>query len=398
MFPKPEVYHDKSCPLYKARKGSKEILETEDNDADKDDDKISDLKNLAETKRKAYGNKKSDSVCSCGGIDSQQKTPDSDKGSDSDRLGRNSVEANDRDVKTEDTSVKERPLIDLGESELHSTECDKISVDFDSLGIISDLEKASSPKSSDTKTVTFSIDDYDTSGIKDSNSPSEDVFKGDQFLEKSSSESSNKTEPPTSSDKGDNDLMSNDKDSEDKKLQIGNIVYLPVEDSQGQVTLKSLEETQNALSKLSTEAFEQTSKSETNLTGNVPKSENQDIEKKRSASSSSLGPFSPSPHLSAFVNYATGFFSRTESQKEIKDINEVTEEPKFEEPKKTSDIPVIAAAPTVAGKRRGKISRHGNSNKGIEVESAVKMNEKIEDLFSVDYDSKYIQTFKKKLG
>ena len=394
MFPKPEVYHDKTCPLYMARKGSKEMLELENSnpDNDNDSDDIGDLKTLAETKRKAFGNIKSDSVCSCGGIDIHEKdalSHDSDKGLESDRLsgevnkGRHSDEAVDKDSGTEGSSAQQELLIDLDDSELPNKECDKTDEDTDSLAVLqSSSKKTSSPRSPRGKVVSFSIDEDEISGKFGRDSPFEDVFKGDQSIELPSTESINRTTQSAGSDKGDND-------SDDKKLQIGNITYLPVrEDSQGQVTLKSIEETQHALSKLSTEAFEQTSKPETNLSGNVLRSESQDIEKKRSASTSSLGPFSPSPHLSAFVNYATGFFSRTESSKDIKDIHDFMPDSNIEEPKKSFDIPVVAAAPTTAGKRRGKISRHSNMNKEIEVESAVKMTEKIEDLFSVDYDSK----------
>ena len=401
MFPKPEVYHDKTCPLFMARKGSKELLQSENSNLDNDNenDNIGDLKTLAETKRKTFGNTKSDSVCSCGGMDVQERDAllrfDSDKGSESDKLsgevnqGRNSDEATDKEMSTDSSSVKQELLIDLGDSKLPNKECDKTVEGADSLDVFQNSPKTTSnPRSPRAKTVSFSLDGGESSSKFDRESPFEDVFKGDQSAELTSIESVNRTTPSAGSDKENND-------SEDKKLQIGNITYLPVrEDSQGQVSLKSLEETQYALSQLSTEAFEQTSKSETNLLGNVLKNESQDTEKKRSSSTSSLGPFSPSPHLSAFVNYATGFFSRTESQKEIKDIHDVMPDSKAEEPKKSSDIPMIAAAPTTAGKRRGKISRHSNTNKEVEVESAVKMNEKIEDLFSVDYDSKYHKTRK----
>ena len=398
MFPKPEVYHDKSCPLYMARKGSKDQLESENNNQDNDndnDDEISDLKTQAEIKRKKFGNIKSDSVCSCGSINIHEKDAllrhDSDKGSETDKLsgevnkGRNSDEAVDKDSGADNSPIQHDLLIDLGDSELPNKECDRNDEASDSLDVLQSSKKMSSPRSPRSprgKNVSFSIDEDEIFGRLDKESPCEDVFKGDHSSELPSSESINRPTQSAGSDKGDND-------SEDK-LKIGNITYLPVrQDSQGQVTLQSVEETQNALSKLSTEAFEQTSKSETNSSGNVLKSENQDIEKKRSSSTSSLGPFSPSPHLSAFVNYATGFFSRTESQKDIKDIQDVMPDSKLEEPKKSFDIPMVAAAPSAAGKRRGKISRHSNTgNKEIEVESAVKMNEKIEDLFSVDYDSK----------
>ena len=405
MFPKPEVYHDKTCPLFIARQNSKE------KEIDDSEDRVGDLSDVAEVKRKTYSKTKSESVCSCGGgIDLKDKdslfTFDSDKIPESENLsgevnlGRNADSADDAETKLggEISASLEENLIDFGESEVKATECDK----FSKTAELSELSEHSlkpshsprSPKSprsprSPRSHVTFSIDEDSEAVTAVSDKTISDTLERVEAVK----------EPFTASALSKVSAVRDieDKDKEtlegEEKTQIGNIVYLPVrEDSEGHVTLKSLEETQNALSKLSTEAFEQTSKSDTNLTGTEPmKSENQDIEKKRSASTSSLGPFSPSPHLSAFVNYATGFFSRTESQKDIKDIKDVVPEYKTEEFKKTSDIPVIAAAP-MAGKRRGKISRHSNTNQEIAVESAVKMTEKLEDLFSVDYDSKFLHS------
>ena len=401
MFPKPEVYHDKTCPLYIARQNSKE-QETDDSE-----DKVGDLTDLADTKRKTFSKAKSESVCSCGGIDLKEKdtllTLETDKQLDSEHLsgevnqGRNADDVDDTDIKSgEVTASKEGPLVDFSESDARTTECDKSETAEFSDVFEKSLKPTHSPKSpksprsprSPRLHVDFSISD-ECSNKADSETSSKDVLKGDNISEKTLSDTLNRISDSAAAstmEGTDKDTEISDKD--EKTVQIGNIVYLPVEeDSEGHVSLKSLEETQNALSKLSTEAFEQTSKTETSLTGTESRSENQDIEKKRSSSTSSLGPFSPSPHLSAFVNYATGFFSRTESQKDIKDIKEAVPDSKVEEPKKTSDIPMIAAAP-MAGRRRGKISRHSNTNQEVEVESAVKMNEKLEDLFSLDYDSK----------
>ena len=407
MFPKPEVYHDKTCPLFIARQNSKE------KEIDDSEDQVADLTDVAEAKRKTYSKTKSESVCSCGGgIDLKDKdslfTFDTDKIPESENLsgevnlGRNADSADDAEMKLggEISASLEENLIDFGESEVKATECDK----FSKTAEFSDISEQSlkpihtgsprSPKSprsprSPRSHVTFSIDE-DSEAV----TAVSDITISDS-LERAEAVKEPFTASALSKVSAVGDIEDKDKETleGEEKTQIGNIVYLPVrEDSEGHVTLKSLEETQSALSKLSTEAFEQTSKSDTNLTGTEPmKSENQDIEKKRSASTSSLGPFSPSPHLSAFVNYATGFFSRTESQKDIKDIKDVVPEYKTEELKKTSDIPVIAAAP-MAGKRRGKISRHSNTNQEIAVESAVKMTEKLEDLFSVDYDSKLLHS------
>ena len=419
MFPKPEVYHDKTCPLFIARQNSKE------KEIDDSEDRVGDLTDVAEAKRKTYSKTKSESVCSCGGgIDLKDKdslfTFDSDKIPESENLsgevnlGRNADSAEDAEMKLggEISASLEDNLIDFGDSEVKPTECDKFSktAEFSepSEHSLKPTHSPRSPKSprsprSPRSHVTFSIDEVSeavtTVSDKTITVSDKTITVSDKTISDTLGRAEAVKEPFTASALSKvsavGDIEDKDKEAleDEEKTQIGNIVYLPVrEDSEGHVTLKSLEETQNALSKLSTEAFEQTSKSDTNLTGTEPmKSENQDIEKKRSASTSSLGPFSPSPHLSAFVNYATGFFSRTESQKDIKDIKDVVPEYKTEELKKTSDIPVIAAAP-MAGKRRGKISRHSNTNQEIAVESAVKMTEKLEDLFSVDYDSKLLHS------
>ena len=189
----------------------------------------------------------------------------------------------------------------------------------------------------------------------------------------------------------------------DKETRIGNIVYLPVEeDANGEVTVQSVEKTANTLSKLSVDEFSQISKSDTDLVDSGLNIENKEVEKTRSASTSSLGPFSPTPHLSAFVNYATGFFQRHASDSSIKDIKDVIIDslPDIKMPESRldskdgkeetkSDIPTVSAAPTG---RRGKMSRHGNLAQpagNVAVESAVTMDEK-PDLMTMDYDSKYL--------
>lgn len=184
----------------------------------------------------------------------------------------------------------------------------------------------------------------------------------------------------------------------DKETRIGNIVYLPVEeDVNGQVTVQSVEKTANHLSQLSENDFAQISKSDSDLVDSSLNVMNKEVEKTRSSSTSSLGPFSPTPHLSAFVNYATGFFQRHASDSSIKDIKDVIidslsdirlpesviESKESEGFKKETkvDIPTVSAA--LHGRRRGKMSRHGSAA----VESAITMDDK-PNLLTMDYDRK----------
>lgn len=190
----------------------------------------------------------------------------------------------------------------------------------------------------------------------------------------------------------------------DKETRIGNIVYLPVEeDVNGQVTVRSVEITANHLSHLSESDFAQISKSDSDLVDSSLNVTNKEVEKTRSSSTSSLGPFSPTPHLSAFVNYATGFFQRHASDSSIKDIKDViidslseirlpesVVESKESEDSKTEtkfDIPTVSAA--LPGRRRGKMSRHEHQTSagGVAVESAVTMEDK-PNLLTMDYDRK----------
>ena len=175
----------------------------------------------------------------------------------------------------------------------------------------------------------------------------------------------------------------------DKETRIGNIVYLPVtEDQNGEITEKSIKQTQNALSKLSAEEFTCDSNTDKSLAQNSStKNEEKSVDKTDSSVTSALGPFSPTPHINAFVNYATGFFQKhAQDLKDVKDIKEMPSSKPTEESVKSFDIPVVGVSHGER-KRVGKLSRHENLA-DIEVESAVRLDEK-SDLFTLDYKRRY---------
>lgn len=100
--------------------------------------------------------------------------------------------------------------------------------------------------------------------------------------------------------------------------QIGNIVYLPVsEDKQGEVTLTDMETAQDRLSKISVDKFEEEDKSVSEPM-DVPGSNK--VSSAEARQSGSFGSFNVSPHLSAFVNYATGLFKTNPDVKDIADV------------------------------------------------------------------------------
>ncbi|KAL5013835.1 hypothetical protein ScPMuIL_008105 [Solemya velum] len=109
-----------------------------------------------------------------------------------------------------------------------------------------------------------------------------------------------------------------DKTSPQGELRIGNIVYLPVEeDVKGQITLKGMEKTTEALLKFSSEDFKQNKRS---------KSESDSVFLPENKSTSSFSSFR-APPLSAFVNYATGLFrSEPGDRDNVKDIQDALED------------------------------------------------------------------------
>nr|XP_022295152.1 oxidation resistance protein 1-like isoform X3 [Crassostrea virginica] len=110
--------------------------------------------------------------------------------------------------------------------------------------------------------------------------------------------------------------------SSPKGMRIGSIVYLPVsESSKGEVTAKEIESAQVALSRLSVEEFEQDKSRSQSTPLDIPVI--QQTNSRPDSRSASFGSFNMAPHLNAFVNYATGLFK---SGTDIKDIGEVTQE------------------------------------------------------------------------
>lgn len=110
--------------------------------------------------------------------------------------------------------------------------------------------------------------------------------------------------------------------SSPKGMRIGSIVYLPVsESSKGEVTAKEIESAQVALSRLSVEEFEQDKSRSQSTPLDIPVI--QQTNSRPDSRSASFGSFNMAPHLNAFVNYATGLFK---SGTDVKDIGEVTQE------------------------------------------------------------------------
>ncbi|XP_060065002.1 nuclear receptor coactivator 7-like [Ylistrum balloti] len=150
--------------------------------------------------------------------------------------------------------------------------------------------------------------------------------------------------------------------------QIGNIVYLPVsEDQQGAITLSDVETAQDRLSKISVDKFEQEDKSVSEAV-DVPGSNKASTGDARH--SGSFGSFNVSPHLSAFVNYATGLFK---TNAEVKDICEAMSEMETQ-----GKEGVVSTPQTENSIQRSTVKS------GLEVENAIKLTDKPELFQSFD--------------
>ncbi|XP_033727121.1 oxidation resistance protein 1-like isoform X2 [Pecten maximus] len=150
--------------------------------------------------------------------------------------------------------------------------------------------------------------------------------------------------------------------------QIGNIVYLPVsEDQQGEITLTDVETAQDRLSKISVDKFEQEDKSVSEPM-DVPGSNK--VSSADVRQSGSFGSFNVSPHLSAFVNYATGLFK---TNAEVKDIADVMSE--------------MDTQGEEGAERNAQLDNNGHKcavKSGLEVENAIKLTDKPELFQSFD--------------
>jgi len=430
---KHEVYHDKSCPLAREK-----LLASQQTDQAKNS-----FPEIPEAVKNSLRNplNKSESVCSCGhldssvfddvdgeGMDVNDKQSDDNSATGTDKTKDAFDNLDDSDQKTGilidfsesrndeglDVSGSEGSEVKPGDDSMGGSsgvrESNRGEASFDDSGAVKDKPKIG--KAHKRLSVSFSIPESDTVVSKQSMTK-KDVDSGIQEL------GSEIAEEPRDKMKDFDDAQVGSSSTEDSadvteasgKTRIGNIVYLAVDsDSNGNVSVQEAELKQNTLSQLSANEFNSISKSDSDLaeaSGGSRLAENMDLEKTRSSSTSSLGPFSPTPHLSAFVNYASGFFQRHASDSSIKDIKDViidtiTDSMSPSESKTTAkpadqvdgqrdgarDIPVVSAAPA-PGRRRGKLSRHSNRGEkhDVAVESAVTMEER-PDLFTMDYTSK----------
>ncbi|XP_052271242.1 oxidation resistance protein 1-like isoform X3 [Dreissena polymorpha] len=400
----PEVYHDMSCPLAKEKLHASQVSEQSKYSSMTPDNIKTILQNPLS---------RADSVCSCGhGARNDDLVFEADDiidgkvGNDQEDESVHGIvpeEGRQDDVKEVDRDTDDMSAI-YTENRAENTdvfglglECDNMEKDF----VAAAKASPRSGKGQKKLSVSFSIPESDdiTASIK--------KLEGDLELTKINECQFKETEK----DLIDFEVWSKnlgtgiaEESSPNGETRIGSIVYLPMmEDRTGQVTVQSVEKTQETLSKLSVDEFSVISKSDSDISsavGENAKTDNKDIEKVRSPSTSSLGQFSPTPHLNAFVNYASGFFQRHASDSSIKDLKDVIMDT-FSDSKQSpesktetegrlkdstsvarSDIPSISAAPM--GRRRGKLSRHGD----VAVESAVPKDEKSE-LFSTDY-SKFV--------
>ncbi|XP_053382496.1 nuclear receptor coactivator 7-like isoform X4 [Mercenaria mercenaria] len=404
-YPKPEVYHDKACPM------AKEILLS----SQKTDQSKHISSSLSENLKNILRNplNKSESVCSCGkGVTNDRLESVSGDEADSTKLNEEMNKGRQDEVHANDDSkVTDDRISDKTNDNVFSEgngDTDTVDNGGDEAGSGNGTRVKSSPRldgrGQKKLSVSFSLPETDTvSPGKEKISPGLETLLDLEDTDKTKTdevkETVNTGDEHTDNKAQENSKTQSENENGDKETRIGNIVYLPVEeDANGEVTVQSVEKTANTLSKLSVDEFSQISKSDTDLVDSGLNVENKEVEKTRSASTSSLGPFSPTPHLSAFVNYATGFFQRHASDSSIKDIKDVLidslsdlkmPESKIDskEPKNEThyDVPTVSAAPT--GKRRGKMSRHGDQapSSNVAVESAVTMDEK-PDLLTMDYD------------
>ena len=179
-------------------------------------------------------------------------------------------------------------------------------------------------------------------------------------------------------------------DSSPKGMRIGSIVYLPVsESSKGEVTAKEIESAQVALSRLSVEEFEQDKSRSQSTPLDIPVI--QQTNSRPDSRSASFGSFNMAPHLNAFVNYATGLFK---SGTDIKDIGEVTQENNPSN-KNKSDILDLKGKSDIIKQRLKSLgsspkekSDPSGTDLTVAVENAVKLADKPE-LFQ-SFDSKII--------
>ncbi|KAK3590702.1 hypothetical protein CHS0354_008040 [Potamilus streckersoni] len=361
LYPKPQIYHDKSCPLNKARHNHTDQALGADVDSTNNvgnSGKVSTQRETIESELSPSG-----SACSCSASTKEGGNTDEEgcmKNLD-DVFNKSEAEtsgANEAVSLITDDGKNEQ----LNSQDLHITE----GLEYESGGVLCKHGSAKEVLKLDSKTLS-TVAGCDTI---DADTPSIEKlqFEAETIEIEPGTSQKNDTASGTSQESANKTATHSD---EKAAMQIGNIVYLPVEDGMGQVTLKGAEQTQKSLDRLSTEDFQQKVSLDQPAVDGTSKSEEILIPKKRSTSTSSLGSsfssLTSSPHLSAFVNYATGLFKSNPDDK-TKDVKEVY----------SSD------------ETKGNInaSDYGKKTEGIfevvEVESAVKIEDKPELFQSFD--------------
>lgn len=400
------VYHDKTCPLYRSWCASHSNLFEENNlpssPTGGDKETPHDHNTTVNSEVSEAG-----SVCSCGAsgeMSNQMVTPNSPMKdfvtSDIRELANQNKELIPHDQMIDNHKQNmHSPLSEHADSEFGEFECAEMPKPLTTNMICSDKEFVS------VHLVTKTSEEPDESAgaekLKNTAS-SENLNVVSQSLDKNRTsfylEDSPKSEDPKDlSSQPSSETCDTHKDESQKlcdvkqepsgELRIGNIVYLPVEeDSKGQITLKAIDDTKSVLTKLSEGEVEERARSQS-APVDVP------LERASNRHSiGSFGSFSVSPHLNAFVNYATGFFK---SNPDVKDISDVIPD--------TNVKPSADGATEKNGNKSSPddktvhmmVHRHSKNGKSgdlmdleVAVENAVKLADKPE-LFQ-SFDSEYI--------
>ncbi|KAJ8322197.1 hypothetical protein KUTeg_000668 [Tegillarca granosa] len=392
---KPVVYHDKTCPLYRSWCASHSNL-FEENDlptspTSGDKETSHDHNTTANSEISEAG-----SVCSCGAsgeLSNQMVTPSSPikdiVTSDISEQANQNQELIPHDQKIDSHKQNmHSPVSENADSEFGEFECAEMPKPLTANMICSDKEfvsvnlvtKTSEPdESSGTEKLQSTASD---NSIVESQSP--DKARTSFFLNSPKSENSQPVSETCDTHEGDSQEICDIKQEPSGELRIGNIVYLPVEeDSKGQITLKAIDDTKSVLTKLSEGEIEERARSQS-----APVDVPQEKASNRQ-SIGSFGSFSVSPHLNAFVNYATGFFK---SNPDVKDISDVIPDT---EVKSSSDnneaVEKNGDKTSLYDKLHMTVHRHSKNGKSgdlmdleVAVENAVKLADKPELFQSFD--------------
>lgn len=305
-IPKPEIYHDKSCPHYQSWvKGHSDFNLNIVPEVTQDTTSPTENSEKSETT----------SICSCGVTDqklSPLKSPTSNKllanqnspaGSQDQSFEIISESSNNGDQKKMDPTknlITDIDIISLEDTNLdNKNEISPVLIDL---------------SESKNKTKKFFLDDEcdddDVTNQNDDKKNNEDVMEN-HLVNKNNSGS---------------DITNGNKSP--GELRIGNIVYMPVsENSEGEVSQKDIEQIKTTLSRLSLNDFENRDRSKS-APVDVPVvsiSSKEDVAQSKSFGSIGGSLPSISPHINTFVNYATGLF-RPDSRADVKDISEILEE------------------------------------------------------------------------